>query len=187
LQKWAFIITLQGAAGGTFVTELAFDNLVNSFLDLFLSNRITFSCPYQVRVLIEPEVARLAASHVTADYAERIRDCLKAEEQVITSVARDIELKSVFHYLLAEMCGNRFVAAIVASAMRSIRRVLIVTEAVPAIVHPHPAGMHLPVAEAVLAGDGEAAASAMRLHAIEFGTNLASTEKTYREKNRSEK
>lgn len=46
----------------------------------------------------------------------------------------------------------------------------------------HPAGMHRPIVEAVLAGDPEAAFSTMKKHSIEFGEILINMEKTYREK-----
>jgi DNA-binding GntR family transcriptional regulator len=44
----------------------------------------------------------------------------------------------------------------------------------------HPAGMHRPVVEAVLARNTDAAATAMRRHALEFGENLINLEKTFR-------
>jgi GntR family transcriptional regulator, transcriptional repressor for pyruvate dehydrogenase complex len=46
----------------------------------------------------------------------------------------------------------------------------------------HPAGMHRPIVEAVLARNPEAAAAAMLHHAIEFGENLINLEKTFRQK-----
>jgi DNA-binding FadR family transcriptional regulator len=47
----------------------------------------------------------------------------------------------------------------------------------------HPAGMHRPIVEAVLAGDAKAAAEAMGRHTVEFGEVLIKMEKIYREKN----
>jgi DNA-binding FadR family transcriptional regulator len=45
----------------------------------------------------------------------------------------------------------------------------------------HPAGMHRPVVEAVLAGDAKAAAIEMGKHTVEFGETLMKMEKVYRE------
>jgi len=47
----------------------------------------------------------------------------------------------------------------------------------------HPAGMHHPIVEAVLAGDEDAAYAAMRKHTIEFGYNFIKMDKDFREKN----
>jgi GntR family transcriptional repressor for pyruvate dehydrogenase complex len=46
----------------------------------------------------------------------------------------------------------------------------------------HPAGMHRPIIDAVLARNPDAAAEAMRKHAIEFGENLNKMEEAFREK-----
>ena len=42
--------------------------------------------------------------------------------------------------------------------------------------------MHRPIIDAVLASNPDAAAEAMRKHAIEFGENLNKMEKAFREK-----
>ena len=46
----------------------------------------------------------------------------------------------------------------------------------------HPAGMHRPVVEAVLAHKPDEAAALMRHHALEFGENLTNLEKAFRAK-----
>jgi DNA-binding FadR family transcriptional regulator len=60
------------------------------------------------------------------------------------------------------------------------RRAVEAAEADPQYMHP--AGMHRPIVEAVLAGNAEAAAAAMKKHGMEFGESLIRMEKTYREK-----
>ena len=84
------------------------------------------------------------------------------------------------HIVLAEMCGNRFLEALERSLMRLTRKVVEEAGAEPQYMHP--AGMHRPIVEAVLAGNAEAAAEAMRQHGIEFGENLIRMEKTSRKK-----
>ena len=41
LENSGFIDTRQGATGGAFVTDLTFDHLARSFLDLFLAEKIS--------------------------------------------------------------------------------------------------------------------------------------------------
>ena len=46
----------------------------------------------------------------------------------------------------------------------------------------HPPGLHQTIIDAFLAGDPEAAAEAMRNHAVVFYNNLMRLEKSYRER-----
>jgi GntR family transcriptional repressor for pyruvate dehydrogenase complex len=180
LENSGFIVTRQGATGGAFVTDLTFNHLSKAFVDLFLSEKISIPELYKVRLLIEPEVARLAAGHITPHYAKRLRETLKAEEQSIDSLEEDVERKTAVHFVLAEMCGNRFFEALIGSLMELTRRVIMVGD--PDFHFIHPAGMHRPIVEAVLAGDASKAALAMKKHAVEFGKILLEKEKTFRGK-----
>ncbi len=180
LEHSGFIVTRQGATGGTFVTDLNFEYLAKAFLDLFLSDKIGIPELYQVRLFLEPEIARLAALAITPEYAERLKQALKDEELVATSLWEDIRMTTKVHYILAEMCGNRFFEAILRSSMRLTHRVIEVVSPEPYTLHPR--GRHLPIVEAVLKGDPEAASSAMKKHAAEFGEILVKMEETYRKK-----
>lgn len=176
-----YIVTRQGATGGAYVTDLTFEHLAKAFLDLFISNKISIPEMHQVRILVEPEVARLAALKITPECAQQLRDSLEAEELPISSLSEDVERKQRMHFILAEMCGNRFFEALVRSAMGLTRKVVEAVEPDPQYMHP--AGMHRPIVEAVLAGDAKAAAEAMGRHIVEFGEILIKMEKIYREKN----
>ncbi len=180
LENSGFIITRQGATGGAYVTDLTFKHLSNAFVDLFLSEKISIPELYRVRLLIEPEVARLAASHINSHYTKRLKEVLEAEEQPIQSLDEDFERKTAFHFTLAEMCGNRFFEALIGSLMELTRRVIQVGD--PDFHFIHPAGMHRPIVEAVLAENPAKAALAMKKHAIEFGKILLEKEKTFRQK-----
>jgi DNA-binding FadR family transcriptional regulator len=181
LENSGFIVTRQGATGGAYVTDLTFEYLVNAFLDLFLADKISVPELGQVRLLIEPEVTRLAASKITPEYARRLKEALDIEELPITSLSEDMERKQKVHIILAEMSGNRILEALVRSLMGLTRRAVEAAEADPRFMHP--AGMHRPIVEAVFASDAEAAAAAMKNHAVEFGETLIKMEKAYRAKN----
>jgi len=180
LENLGLIVTRQGVSGGAYVKELTFGHISNAFLDLFLADKISVPELYHVRLLVEPETARLAALAVTPEYAQRLKKALEGEEVPTASLTEDIEKKTAVHYILAEMCGNRFLEAIVRSSMKLTQRVIEVVSPNPYTLHPR--GMHRPVVEAVLAGDAEAAFSSMKKHAAKFGEILIKMEKTYREK-----
>jgi DNA-binding FadR family transcriptional regulator len=182
LESSGFITTRQGVNGGMYVTELAFGHISNAFLDLFSADKISIPELYHVRLLIEPEIARLAALANTPEYAQRLKEALESEELPTKSLWEDIEMKTAVHYILAEMSGNRFLEAILRSSMKLTHKVIEVVSPNPYTLHP--AGMHRPIVEAVTRGDPEAACSTMREHAIEFGQILIKMEKTYRERKR---
>ena len=151
LENSGFIVIRQGANGGAYVNELSFGNISNAFLDLFLADRISILELYNVKLLIEPEIARLAALRITPGYAHRLREALQSEELPTTSLSEDIEKKTAVHYILAEMCGNRFLEAIFKAAMKLTYKVI---EIVSPDLHTfHPAGVHRPIVKAVLAGN----------------------------------
>jgi GntR family transcriptional repressor for pyruvate dehydrogenase complex len=180
LESAGFLTTRPGVTGGTFVTDLTFEHLSNAFVDLFLAEKISIPELVHVRVLVEPEIARLAALHADGESAELLREALEAEERPSSSLVEDLNRKTLVHYILAEMCGNRFLEALERSLMALTRRVIQAVE--PERWWMHPAGMHRPIIDAVLARNPDAAAEAMRKHAIEFGENLSKMEKAFREK-----
>jgi GntR family transcriptional repressor for pyruvate dehydrogenase complex len=180
LEHSGFIATRQGATGGAYVTDLNFEYLANAFLDLFLADKISIPELHRVRLLIEPEIARLAALAITPEHAQWLNKALQSEDLPTASLLEDIEMKTAVHYILAEMCGNRFFEAIVRSSMKLTHRLIEVVNPNPYTLHP--AGLHRPIVEAVLSGNSEAASFAMKKHTIEFGETLMNMEETYREK-----
>jgi len=179
LENSGFIVTRQGVTGGAYIIDLSFQQLVNAFLDLFLIGKISIPELHHVRRLIEPEVARLAATRVTPDYTQMLRDALEAEKLPTTSVSEEVDRKTVVHFVLAEMCGNRFLEALVRSVVGLSKKLVETIDVDPRPLHP--AGMHVPIVDAVLSGDPEKAAKEMEKHAIEFGNILIQREKAFRQ------
>jgi GntR family transcriptional regulator, transcriptional repressor for pyruvate dehydrogenase complex len=184
IENAGFIITRQGVTGGAYVTDLTFKRLIDAFLDLYMAEKISIPELYQVRLLVEPEVARLAAQRVTPQYADRLKACVDAEEEPSSSLSEDLNKKTTAHFILAEMCGNRFFEGLVRSVMRLTGKAIEVARPdQPPFLHP--AGMHRPIVKAVLAADPEAAAKAMRKHALQFGKTLMEMELSFRNKRSS--
>jgi GntR family transcriptional regulator, transcriptional repressor for pyruvate dehydrogenase complex len=177
LSNAGFVAMRQGSAGGAFVTDLTFNRLESAYLDLFLSDKISIAELYQARLHIEPEIARLAAQKVTPEYTERLTKALEAEAlHSHASLPEDIDSKQHVHFLLAEMCGNRFFEGFARSMMAVLRKVALSVN--PDYLHPEDA--HRKIVDAVLAKDPERAQKAMKTHAIEFGKALLRMEKEYR-------
>ena len=185
LEISGFIVTRQGPAGGSFVTELTFERSVNAFRDLYNAEKISIPEVHHVRRIVEAEVAYLAARNITPEYAQRLEDALEAERRPVQYLSEDIDRKTAVHFILSEMSGNRFLEALVRSLMGLIR-IAVETFASEAgeddLFSLHPEDAHRPIVDAVIAGDAEAAAQAAKEHAIKYGENLTSAEKSYREK-----
>ena len=71
-----------------------------------------------VRILIEPEVARLATINATDEYKKRLLNAYEAEHPQGVSLSEEIASGTKVHFILAEMCGNRFLEAIVNSVIK---------------------------------------------------------------------
>jgi GntR family transcriptional repressor for pyruvate dehydrogenase complex len=166
LENAGFVVTRQGATGGAYVTDLTFDRTVNAFFDLFMAEKISIAEINYVRVLVEPDVARLAAERVNDEYAQR----LKASMTEGTGPQ--------FHFVLAEMCGNRFLEGLLRSTIDLIGKIVNAAN----VGYEHPAKDHKILLDAVIAGDGAKAAEVMRKHAIANGESLMKVEKLFREK-----
>ena len=180
LELGGFVVIRQGPAGGAFVTDLSFDQLGNAFLDLFLANKLSMSELAQVRLHIEPKVARLAAANISPSGTERIRKAEAAEHLPFDSYPDRIAKLTGVHSVLAHICGNHFFEAIVKSMLKVTEA--IVLEVVPDHESLHGPGEHTAIVEAVISGDGNSAAEAMTRHLERFADSLVSMEKVYRKR-----
>ena len=180
LETSGFVVTRLGSAGGTYVTDLNFENLSGAFFDYFLADKISLLEIHKVRILIDPEVGRLAASNITPEFRQRLLEAREVENSPEDLGFGRMSERVKVHYLLAEMCGNRFLETMVKLIIAVSGRIIAAFKTEP---HPfHSPGSHLPIIDAVLAGDSEAAAEAMRRHADEVRDNLINLEKAYRRK-----
>ena len=184
LENSGFIITRQGINGGAFITDLTFQHLANAFLDLLLLDKISIPELHYVRRLVEPDVARLAAKHITPQFAKRLRQAEESETILSTNVMEEVDRKTTVHFILAEMCGNRFLEALVRSVIGLSKKIVETIDQDPQLLHP--AGMHRPIVDAIISGNPDKAAKAMEKHTIEFGKNLMRMENEYLNKKKSQ-
>jgi DNA-binding FadR family transcriptional regulator len=180
LEITGFVTTRQGNSGGAFVTELSFNHVGNAFLDLFLADKVSIPEMAQVRRIIEPEVARLAAVNITEEAKKRLIEAQKIEFLPSKNHSERITVNQRAHRVLAEICGNRFLEAIVKSMLRLTREVVEAVE--PDHEKLHAPGEHRRIIDAVIHGNSAAAAGAMAEHLSDFSDRLFDMEKVYREK-----
>jgi DNA-binding FadR family transcriptional regulator len=180
LEITGFVTLRQGPTGGAFVTDLSFDHVGNAFLDLFLANKVSIPELANVRLFVEPEVARLAALNATEEDRKRLTEAQEGEFlSVSITAARIIQFQRV-HHVIAESCQNHFYEAISKSMLR------LTFEVVEAVDPDHEAlhmpGEHKHIIDAVISANAEAARAAMQIHMEKFSIKLLEMETAYRQK-----
>ncbi|QQX81018.1 FadR family transcriptional regulator [Shewanella sp. KX20019] len=168
----------QGATGGAFVKELTFERLSNDCKDLFFLGNMSFDEICQARLSIEPIVAGLAAKHCTPKQAKLLIEANDNESSTL-EYPETVMLRSRVHYLLADMCNNRFLTAIDKSLIQLVGS--IASQFQPDTDKIHPPGMHNAIIDAVITGDEAGAETAMREHLLEFLLLLEGIENDYRQ------
>ncbi len=178
LELTGFIVVRQGPTGGAFVTDLSLDNVSNAYLDLFLAGKLSADELARVRLHVEPEVARLAAQNITPAGRERLEKAFEDEHRRTGSQYEWIHQNLKVHYVLAEMCGNRFYEAIVHPLLDLSKEIVSVVKPAETVIHRHED--HGRIVACVSKGDAQGAAAAMLEHLERTSRALADLEKAYR-------
>ena len=76
---------------------------------------------FEVRFVIEPDLASLAARRATTEQMARLRDALDEQERAIKSGDTGIKPDTTFHFLLAEAAGNEILLRIMDNLMDLLR------------------------------------------------------------------
>ena len=80
---------------------------------------------YQIRLVLEPYAAELAARHPSPRFIEKLRNSLnEARQQPGTTFTQFVEADLDFHNLLAQGCGNRRLARVIADLRNQIERLI---------------------------------------------------------------
>ncbi|MCL1089246.1 FadR family transcriptional regulator [Shewanella profunda] len=179
LEAGGLVEIRQGATGGAFVKHLTFERLSDACHDLFMMGKLSLPELCQARMLIEPQVARMAAKNCTPEQAKILQEADRHEND--TSAYPDtVILRSQVHYLLAEMSGNRFLEAIVKSLLILLRNQTMKYE--PPTDEIHPLGLHSVIVEAVVAKNEDKAEAEMLAHLEDFNIRLREIERKYKDK-----
>jgi DNA-binding FadR family transcriptional regulator len=178
LELSGFLKIRQGHGGGAYVTGLTLSRVENSFLDLFQTNTLSMAEVAQVRLFVEPEVARLAAINFKSSHLKKLEDAVAGERIDFKSNHERITRLTDVHKVLAGISGNQFFEAIVRAMLKiTAETILTVDSHIKAL---HGPGEHRYLLEAVVAGDGARAAEEMTKHLKDFTTNFVELEKVYR-------
>jgi GntR family transcriptional repressor for pyruvate dehydrogenase complex len=109
---------IQARAGeGTFVASPSASHGSDPLIASLHQDWSTQHKLFEVRRVIEPDLAALAARRATTEQIERLRAILNDQEAEIARGGTGMKQDSLFHYLLAEATGNEVLVRIMDSLM----------------------------------------------------------------------
>ena len=106
LEMAGLVSVKRGHGGGVFVADMDLRPLTESFSTLLRVRKVTVAHLTEVRLLLEPHLAALAARRVTPEELARLKDVLDEQAGAVESGQLPHAYDLRFHRLVAEASGN---------------------------------------------------------------------------------
>ena len=106
LESDRLIKVKQGVKGGAYIEELGGFPIVKHLTSLLESEKVTLQDLTKVRLIIEPEIARMAAIHRTADEIRNLGSAVKKQIDILRSKKRSIPINISFHRIIGMAARN---------------------------------------------------------------------------------
>jgi DNA-binding FadR family transcriptional regulator len=162
------VITIRpGPGGGPVVRRPRPGDLAGNMTLLLQFMDVPFGQVIRAREVVEPLVAREAATGATPDHIAALQSTVDLMRAGVDDHACFVRENSVFHALLAQMAGNA-VLQVVAESLRSITAGFDSAVEYRAAARAGVARAHQRIVDAVAQHDGDAAAREASLHMAEF-------------------
>lgn len=162
------VLTNQGLivskiGSGTYVADVQGEEFAAALAGVVAQERKRLSDIFQVRLLLEPQIAALAARYRTEEELAKLRDLLETQRQAIATTGDGHAEDQAFHARLAAMTGNTVIERLAATISD------IVGESRADGLQPKERQRasvlaHERILEALHEGDARAAEKAMRNH-----------------------
>jgi GntR family transcriptional repressor for pyruvate dehydrogenase complex len=173
LEGMGFMTVRRGAGGGPIVSKINWETARESFADFLHFQDISIHELSEIRLLLEPFMARKAAENLSPEMAGELKE-IHAECEDLVRQDKSLvgaEAEVMFHVLLAKYSGNSALWVI----LDFVNNVLMETKRA---VHPgqefscHVLKAHEKILTAILNKDGAAAEKSMRDHILEVEDEL---------------
>jgi GntR family transcriptional repressor for pyruvate dehydrogenase complex len=175
LESQGFLVSRQG--DGTYVTQQPIELLIEPFASVILKEKFDQLELFEMRRLIEPQLAYLAAERATPAEIAKMEQSLTIEEQELTSSEHLPTPDKTIHDLIFQAARNKILISIMESLMDSLAEShdrYLQMEGRP----EKSLACHRNILTAIKAGNGELAADIMREHLEEIETMLFEVLKT---------
>jgi GntR family transcriptional regulator, transcriptional repressor for pyruvate dehydrogenase complex len=160
---------------GTYVCEPDSEALARSLAQAVAINQEMLREIMEFRLLLEPQIAALAAKNISQEQLDRLKILACDQERKILAHEDDSALDAAFHLLLAEASGNRLihqVFSIMQGAINDCRSGVLQSN----VRRRTSLEAHLQLIDALEARDPEQAAWVMRQHLQTVAQLIVSTE-----------
>ncbi|MBU1344786.1 MAG: FadR family transcriptional regulator [Proteobacteria bacterium] len=177
LKAQGYLEARRGSSGGTFVCDLLHSQGVTTLLaDLIAMRSMTIKHLCDVRVLIEPEAARMAALEASASQLQQLGD-LMYNGQTAKTVRERINFDVEFHTQICELSGNPFFSLLMRSMMSFLQQFLQVLD--DHTTYLHDKDIHGILYDAISSRDHQRAYETMFAHVVIMKQRFCDLEKDY--------
>ncbi len=169
LESKGYLESRQG--DGTYIASNPVESLVSPLASVIFSEKDSQMELFEMRRLIEPQLAYLAAERATEEEIARMEEALVLQEQAIAEGETGTETDRAFHYLMAKATNNK----VLLHLTDHMRDLLAVSRAKYLQVEGRPEksiARHRQVLDAIKARDGELAAQVMLDHVLDIESCL---------------
>lgn len=165
LESKGYLESRQG--DGTYIASKPVESLVSPLASVIFSEKDSQMELFEMRRLIEPQLAFLAAERATEEGIARMEEALAQQEQAIANGESGTEVDKEFHYLMAKATNNRVLLRLT-DHMRDLlaesRDKYLQVEGRPEMS----IARHRQVLDAIKARNGELAAQVMLDHVLDI-------------------
>lgn len=107
LEMMGYLESRVGVGGGTYIKSMSFGNIISPFSYPLLQNVEFIVELLEVRLLLEIEVARLAAHRRTEEHIAQMRAAVQQMADEIAAGQTGLQGDNAFHRVLADAANNR--------------------------------------------------------------------------------
>lgn len=148
---------------GAFVQEANTEAVEESLAMLLQRRHVSLADLCDARLLLEPEMAALAAERGTAAERDRLRALMDALDDARDDAESHVEADLALHRCIAEMARHSVYEAITEAVRAPVTRSMLLGTSVPRAIDASD-DHHRAIVDAIAAGDAGAARAAMREH-----------------------
>jgi DNA-binding FadR family transcriptional regulator len=160
-----------GPGGGPVVSEPASRHLASIIAMMLQLDGAPFRAVLETRQTLEPSLARMAASRITAEELEEIHASVRRMRENLGDLDDFLQENEVFHDLVADASGNQVFSLLISSLNWIIDATPLGVE-YPPQTRESVAKEHQRIYQAIKSRDGDRAAAAMAVHIGDFATYL---------------
>ena len=172
LELQGLVVSKRGS--GTFINADNLDSVLALMAATLNTGGEDLSHVFEMRHLLEPPIAALAAQRATSEEMERLRQILEQQRMQIEAGETGVESDTAFHFALASATHNTALIKVVSAIEDILQMSRDLSLQEPGRPQRSLASHH-EILEAIVAGDAERSQRAMEHHltAVEPGTLIA--------------